>query len=589
MRIPRRGLERFVRDVADQCLISQVERTNRGAMFSNYALTGSENASDAAMFNKTFAYLDDLESLLYSPVSLRFHISDPDNPNVLGDAKGKAAAAKLRQMARTSDTDTMISEAVFWSLVKGKALVKQTIKRGAFSPALVQPEAFGVFNENHTKLDEDMEAFTHSMLITPYQFRRLIWNHPDRDKLEKKAKRYQRESRGGLSPANGASKQVIVGGLYPFQAAGSTTPNNTRGIVDWMGGPSPMLSPSILQSLMQLDEVWVWDDEAQDWATFQIIGNDMLIFGGLFIANAFAWDPQARQSVPNLKGHHPFSDISPNRIDGYFWGRSEVINVALLQEAINSRLSGINRLLRMEEDPPKRFIGGSGVNQAALSRFSKPGGYWVDGNPNAKVENMPVEIKGDLWASLHEYERMMDEVGGLPPTGRGHGEAGVRSQAHAETLVRMFSPRFKDRALLVERDVEGIGGMMLELAKAHVDKKLTAWVPEAAAGLEKPPLPDPLTVAPVKGDVAVRFSFADLSEDVVLSVDSHSSSPAFSEESKSLLFNLVKAGAAGPGDLLDHTDAPDPEELAAGLRRRQAAVAESKAQEAQLKLVGKSK
>src|SRR5579863_482154 len=276
MRIPRgkRELIRFVRETVDQCLTSQMDRINRGAMFTNYAMTGSEQPANAALFNKTFAYLDDLESLLYSPVSLRFHISDPDVPNLLSEAKGRAAAAKLRSLAEQSDTDTMISDAVFWSLVKGKTLIKQTWKGDGFAPTLVQPEAFGVLRENHGKLDSDMEAFVHSMLITPYQFRRMVWNASDRKELERKAKRYPRSDRSPLSEA-AAQKQVIVGGLYPFQPAGSNTPNKTRGIVDWMSGPSPILSPEQEDSLLQLDELWVWSDEDDDWVTFQIIGSEM--------------------------------------------------------------------------------------------------------------------------------------------------------------------------------------------------------------------------------------------------------------------------------------------------------------------------
>ncbi len=577
-----------VREITDQCLTSQTERINRGAMFTNYAMTGSENPSDAALYNKTYAYLDDLDSLLYSPISLRFHISDPDVPNILEEAKGRSAAAKLRQFARQSDTDTKMSEAVFWALVKGKTILKQMWKRGGFAPELIQPESFGVLRENHNKLDEDMEAFTHTMLITPYQFRRLIWEHPDRAELEKKAKRYTRTERPDLAPA-GAQKQVIVGGLYPFQAAGSNTPNNTRGIVDWMSGPNPMLSPSVEESLMQLDETWIWDDERADWSTFQSIGNEMMIMGRYQIINAYAYNPATKQEDPVLKGSHPFHEFSPNRLDGYFWGRSEIINVALLQEAINSRLNGINKILRKQEDPPTKFTGTTGVNQNALAKFRKPGGTWQDANPNAKIEDMTPQVPETLFLSLHELERMFDEMSGKPPTARGHGEAGVRSSAHADSLIRMASPRFKDRALLIERDVEGVEAGMLDLARVHESKKLIAWVPEGAAGLEKSAIPDPLLIPPVAGQTPVYFSFADLPEDVVCTVDSHSSSPAFSEEAKQTALLLLKTGAMGPEDLVYHLDAPDPEELVAGIQRRAAAREAAQKEQMQLKLVTSGK
>src|SRR6184192_3603972 len=170
MLIPSRGLERFVREVADSCLASQRLRIERGAMFRNYFLHGAEQPSDAAMFNKTFAYLDDLSSLLFSPVSLRFHVEDADYPNVVEQIKGRAAATKLRAMSRRSDTDTVTGEANLWSLVKGKTFMKMKWERGGFTPRLIQPEAMGVYNESHLKLDQDMEAFVHSYLVTTHQF-----------------------------------------------------------------------------------------------------------------------------------------------------------------------------------------------------------------------------------------------------------------------------------------------------------------------------------------------------------------------------------------------------------------------------------
>ena len=576
MLIPSKHLERFVREIADQCLVSLVDRTNRGVVFENYATCGAQDPSDAAIFNKTYSYLDDLESLLYSPLSLRFHIGDPEIPNVLDEAKGKAASARLRSMARKSETDTMISAAVRMGLVKGKGFIKQMFKRGEFSPELVPPESMGVFRESHDKLDEDMEAFVHRTLITPYQFRRLIWNHPDKAKLEQKAKSYLREAQGGMTNA-GSNNQITIGGMYPFQPANSGSPNNTRGVVDWMSSPKPDLDPKLQGSMLELDELWVWNDKKQNWSTFQLIGDDMLIFGKYQIANAFSYNPESQTDADCLKGHHPFNEFCVNPVEGYFWGRSEIANIALLQEAINARINGTNRLLRKQEDPPTKFVGGTGVNQLALSRFNKPGGYWVDSSPNAKIDRDAPQIPADLSGSLHENDRMFDEMGGLPPTARGYGEAGVRSQAHAETLIRMFSPRFKDRALLVERQVAGLGGIMLDLARAHVDRKLFAWVPEKQAGAEKSVIDNPLLLPPAPGLVPVQFAFADLDDEVTLSVDSHSSSPAFSQEANQQNLTLVKLGAMSPEDYVEHSDSPDPEELTAGIQRRAHAQAEQQA------------
>lgn len=570
MKIPSRKLEEFVRELCDECLTSQVERTQRGQAYKNYFLFGAQQVQDAAIFNKTFAYIDDLESMLYSPLSLRFNIGNPELPNVLSESKGRAASTKLRHMARKSDTDTLISGAVCWSLVKGKAFIKQTFKGTNFSPELIQPESMGVLRENHDKLDADMEAFVHRQFITPYQFARLIEGHPDEEALIKKSRQYVREAKANPD-ANNSVMQVIVGGLQPFQPAGGAA-TSQRGIVDWMGGPTPVLSPNISQALLPLDELWVWDDKRKDWATFLMIGSNMLILGKYFFCNALAWNATSRMDMPELSGRHPFVEFSPNRLDGYFWGRSEIANVALLQEMINKRINGINRLLRLQEDPPKKYIGSNGVNQAALTRFNKPGGYWTESNPNAKVETMAPEMPPTLFLDLHEAERMFDEMGGLPPIAKGHGESGVRSAGHAETLVRMFSPRFKDRALLVERDVEALGALMLDLARVHVPDKLVAWVDKGLAGVEAQ-MASELIQPPAPNQVGVYFTFADLDEDVTLTVDSHSSSPVFAQEAKGLVFDLLKIGAMTPEQVVEHVDAPDPDGLIAGIQRREASKA----------------
>jgi hypothetical protein len=589
MRVPRTHLERFVSELTSECLISRDTRINRYIAYKNTYLLGSENPDQAAIFNKTYTYIDDLESLLYSPVSLRFHVGQYETPNVIDLGKFRVASNRMHQQIRQSNLDTMISEAVEWSLVKGKAFVKTLWGANGLSPHLVQPENFGVLQENRTKLDKDMEAFVHTTYITPYQFRRLVWNHPNREALLKKAKRYTRPAKGDTMDDASAMKQIIIGGLYPLQAAGLTSQNATRGIVDWMSGPAPELSPSLVQQIMRLDELWVWDDEQDDWSTFQIIGDDMLIMGEDFVTNALAYDPLSCKKDPQLVGHHPFSEFCPNRIDNYFWGRSEIINVALLQECINARVTGINMLLRLQENPPKKFRGVAGVNQNVLARLNKPGGHWNDSNAAADVANMAPEIPDTLWASLHEYERMFDEMGGLPPIAKGRGESGVRSQGHAETLVRMFTPRFKDRALLVERDVEAIGGLVLDLCKAHISEKMTAWVPGPAAGLEANKEENVFRLPPVPGQVPVDFSFADLPRDARVTVDSHSASPAFSMEAKQLAFELLKIGAMDPEQLVEHVDAPDPEELMAGIERREFAKAEFLKQHPELALKGKKK
>ena len=585
MHIPTRDLEGFARNLANICMSSRPSRQNRGTFFESYATAGSADASAPAMFNKTYAALDDLESLLFSPVSLRFAITDPDLPNIVNESKGRVAASRIRKYCRQTDADNLISQAVGISLRKGLGLIKTNVVNKEFSNQLVQPENFGVLHENHCRLDADMEAFAHRMLITPAQFRNLIKGRPDEADLKERAKSHMQGLTGGMRDASGSAMNIVTGGLYPFQAGGAGLPNQSRGIVDWMSQPKANIDPTVESSMLEMDELWVWDDKRGDWATFQIIGDNILLGGKYQITSAFSYNTQARQTDPTLKGNHPFSIFCANPVPEYFWGVSEITRLILLQEAINSRITGINKMLRKQEEPATKFVGSTGVNQQALSRFNKPGGYWTDSNPNAKIERDNVQIPEALWHSLHEYERMFDEMMGLPPIAKGQGEQGVRSGAHADTLIRMFSPRFKDRALLVERDVEKFGALMLDLARAHIDQKMIAWVPKESAGFENSSAEgeEALLIPPAKGLVAVTFAFADLPDDVSLTVDSHSSSPAFSQDAKELAFNLQRIGAMSPAQLVDHVDVSDPDDLRANIMRREVARAEAAAKEQELK------
>jgi hypothetical protein len=588
MLIPGSDLDDFVRELTNQCFESRIDRINRGAFFENYFESGSENAQDPALFNKIYASIDDIESLLYSPIGLRFKLSDAEVPNILNQKKGRTVAAKVRNACRRAEMDSMISSAVRVALVKGKSFIKSAVrgKTHELHGTLIQPEDMGVLRENHTVLDQDMEGFAQRTMITLWQFQRLLKSLGWSDKHEREAiervKNQQIQSTGAEKDKSSAM-QITTGGMWPLQPA-SSGPSQARGIADWLSAPKPNLAPAIQQTLLSLDETWLWDDKREDWATFQMIG-DVLLMGRFQLVNALAYDADTKQSSPFLKGEHPYREFCVNPVDDYFWGASELRHLVTLQESLNSRLIGINRMHRQQEDPSIRFSGSTGVNQQAISRYKKPGGYWSDSSPQGKVERDKIEIPQDLHASVHELERMFDDMVGLPPVTRGKGDAGVRSHRQHDSMVKQASPRFKDRALLVERSVEAVGGLILDLKRAHSADKLIAWVPKEEAGAEGDE-PDPLMPPPAKGLVSVRFTYADIPEDVTVMVDSHSSSPAFSEEAKMLHFDLLKVGAESKDELVEHVDVGDPEGLQAGIMRRDIAAAEAQKQAEAMKLLG---
>jgi hypothetical protein len=573
MRIPSTGVAKWAAGVIEQCAASRDERINRGAMYRNLYLTGSDDG-EPAVYNKTFAYIDNLSSYLYSPVELRFGIEKYGSSTSADRAKASAAASGLHRRLRQSNVDTMIEEAVIWSLVKGKSFIKLLWGAEGFEPYLVQPETIGVFREDISILDEQ-EAFFHSSYYTPGGFAQHVENHPDKAEILKQVGKHTHPSNEANNPdSNNMLKQVIIGGLNPFRSSGSNKTQG-RGVVDWLGGPSPSLSPKVLSSLIRLDELWIKDTERGDYTTLQLAG-DVLVEGKTRYRNSIAdgFDPDNPKKFLDtdtfnpLTGHHPFIEFCPNKLSGYFWGRSELCNIALLQVMINKRIDGINSLLRRQENPPRLFTGGAGPTQQQYAKLNKPGGYLTDSNPQGKMQDLAPGLPEGLWESLHEMEAFYDKMAGFTPTLQGRGESGVRAGGHSESLTKNASPRFKDRALVIERSVEGLGGLALDYLKAKDGTKLTAWVMPKEESIDVSVQPDPLLAEPpVQGMKAIEFLYSHLPERCKVVVDSHSSSPAFSHETRGLLFDLFKAGAINKEQLVTHTAPPGEDTMIEDIKR----------------------
>lgn len=566
-KIPKRRIGFWAKELIDTCSASRQERIQRGAMYRNLYLTGDESG-DPATYPKTFAYIDNLSSYLYSPIELRYGIEHYGPAGAVTQAKSRAAAAFLHRHVRRSQLDMTIAEAVTWGLVKGKTFVKQLWANKQIDPHLVQPEMMGVLNESVDTLDRQ-EAFCHTTYITPTTFQRLVDGRDDEKELLRNVAKYASPNKDGSDPTqNTMLRQVILGGLTPYQPQGSTGASQ-RGIVNWLGAPSPTFAPQLLSKLIRLDELWVWNSEQEDWVTIQQAGPDCVLEGRIQLRNSFAdaINTMYLGSTDNpLSGLHPFVEYCPQPIDHYFWGRSELNNVGLLQKQLNVRVNGINALLRRQEDPPL-FGSSTSINQTAVAKMRKPGGYLSDPNPNSKMTPILPQLPEGLYQSVNETLQWFADMGGFTPVISGQGESGVRSQGHAETLVRTSSPRFKDRALVVERSVEESGGLALSMLKAHCPTPVIAWVKSGEKTIEAMQLDPELHEPPAPGMKGIEFLMKHLDPDLRVTVDAHSGSPAFSEDVKKLAFDLQARGAITPQQLIEATHPPNEDEALAALLR----------------------
>ena len=575
MFIPQRNIPSWATELVHACTADLDERIQRGAMYRNLYLTGDPNGQPVT-YPKTNSYIDNQAAWLFSPEELAFKLRFHNGGNKTLRRQGMAASSELRVMLSNAGVYDVISSAVEWALVKGCSFIKLLWDDGDFKPHLIQPESMGVLLPNKPSLAEQ-PAFTHSTYYTPSQFMVAFSALENLQEIIKQTIKQARLKEDDRPDRANQMKQIVLGGLNPYKQAGTSSNNNT-GIVDWLGSPSAQFDSKTLAELIRVDELWVRDSRTNDWATFHIVGN-VMVTGDKAIRNSFSdmYDPENKERSLGhefrehnpLSGIHPFVLVSPNKLDGYLWGRSELCNVGVAQMQINKRISGIQRLLRQQEDPSRFFSGGTGITRDKYSALKLPGAYFVDPSPTAKMQDVFPKLPEGLWESLHEIEAIFDEMSGLPPVLKGRGESGVRAQGHAETLTRNASPRFKKDALSVERSVEDLANLALSILRAKDPRTLVAWLdPTSENVAANLPADMEELEPPTPGMKPLPFQWRLLPDDARVIVDSHSASPAFIHEARSLMFDLAKAGAVTPEQLVEHTNPPGEDDIVADLHNK---------------------
>jgi hypothetical protein len=575
MKIPDKIKDRtrFAAWLVKACTASRAERVQRGLSFRNLFLTGDENGIPQT-YLRTQDMIRDIAAFLFSPADLRFTIDYFGQVSPAERAKAMAAASGLHQSITEAEVDESCSASVLWGLIKGKTIHQTVWSRNGLEPYVIQPEAFGVYNESISLL-ERQEAFVHTTFPTRTRFAQIISGLPVKRQIEilRAVDSIAVRTREG-EDHNNVLKQVIVGGLYPYTTGGSPA-QTSGGMVTYLFAPQASMEAGVVDSLVPMDELWVWNDDQDDWATMTLVG-DQLIFGDHELFNAFSSQHalKTKDDRNPLAGKHGFVEFCPLPLEGYFWGVSYVYLVALLQRSINKRIDGINQMLRKQEDPPRFMTGSTTVNQNAYAKLNRPGGYFTDGSPNAKIQDIVKDVPGDIWRDFLQLNSMFDTIAGTPAITQGQGEGSVRSQGHAETLLRTGAARHKDPALKIERSVANVGGISLSLLQAKSTETLVAWLPPNTESIEIDEHPDPSLEPPVKGMKPVSFQFRHLSNRAKVAVDGHSSSPAFSEEARKLAFGLAKAGAMSPTRLIEATHPPQEDALVEDQERKDIAQAE---------------
>jgi len=445
---------------------------------------------------------------------------------------GDSSARYLTRQFERQDLDIKFGSGVDESLLYGAKIFKLMWGHNGLTGRLINPWNFGVFREDLNSLSEQ-EVMVETMYITKQDLWRRISHLPDASDIFKRATANAKKGAGGDDSDVSYFRQVVL--------AGSGSPVDTSGAGSSAIGGSvspagnyPMLSPTIAASLITMHELTILDDDTGDYTTVQFVEPDIIL------------TPNGKKHNLFVKGEHPYTLIQPNAVEGYIWGKSELLDLIPLQDLLSERLVDIRKLMSMQYDKLLAFIGFEGMNDETYDQF-KNAGYISQSQPGAKVEDLTPKLPAESFMDVEKIIAFMDDIGGFQNILSGQGENGVRAASHAQTLMRTASPRLRDRAILVERQLCEIANKAFELLRAKEAKAHWAGSPDKT------------------------FLLSSIPDDYRVSVDSHSSSPIYQEDHKQQAFALLKAGVIDGESAIDMLEIPNKDKLKLKFREREAA------------------
>jgi hypothetical protein len=524
-------LEEWSKEIIDECMGSAQERGTVYTRAGQYYYQGTGD-SRAAIYNKTKGFVDKLAGFLMQPTDVRFNVAyDSSEPDDVLD-RAQLVGEKLTADFQLTNSDVTFAEAVTWSLVNGVQMLKLRPDGESFKMAPVHPENFGVLSETVLNLHEQ-EAFCHVSFPTLSRLRTMLQeiNHPREDDIIAQVLE-ARPTEKDTEPDT-YFHQMVVGGMQPIGSEGSAP--SASGIVNVFPVPAPWKPQKKISRTVRHCELWVRDRNRNgDYTVIQVIyGKPCIIIEG----------DVTRRNLSRVPGHSAFVKVQPQCTPGYFWGRSIIADIQMLQDLLNKRLRDLKVIWDREVAAPQALSGFTSVTEEQYYKIISEGGFINDPNPNAKAQKIMNPPQQGYLEELEFIWKMFDEASGFSPIMSGQGEPGVRAGVHAQTLVRTSSPRLIDQAARIERQLADCGYLGLRIQQAM----------------------DPYIYKTDKGQ---DFFLSQLPEGFQVVVDSHSASPAFAEDNRQVAIALARAGAVDAEDLIHMVHPPGAQLLLANLRRR---------------------
>ena len=491
--------EAFYDELIGKCFLSRPERSAQHARLRNFYLFGT-HSGQRALFNKIQPHIDLLTSFLFSSETTRFSMS-------LGAGVSTEEYKKMQPLSRAvqdewlrANIDMTFGEALKWALVSGSSFIKLFWRQGLHA-YLVESHQVGVLREDAPYLDRQ-ECIAHRYSITESELRYRLTSHPNREKI------LARVQFGG-SPQQDAKPSGLMNVII-----NSVTPTIT-GVIDGRLSGSDYL-PEVDESLINMTELWIWNDEIDDYQTVTMADPGVVIYDR---RNIF------------VTGEQPLVQIVPSPLYNYFWGESEVDRLTLLQEKRSARMDEIINLLTAQLKPPTVLTGQWGIQDEKEFAFGMPGSFLSSDDAQAKMERFAPDLPNDVFAEIKEIDTMVDEASGITSIMQGMGEKGVRGRGHADALARLGSTRAKRRALIVEDSLEKIATLTLRCIQKYDDRRLM-------------------------DEDGNPFIAEQFTKDYVMKVDAHSNSPIFVEDQRDIAGVLFEAKAIDRRTLIEMMNPP---------------------------------
>lgn len=523
----------FFRQLIERCRVSRTERREQYTSRRLYWLFGTDGSypnSDVDLglgpppANKIYPHLDLITSFLYAQETTRFSTTlgaEVPEPYMAWVPK---LNERINDVWHVSNTDLIFGTALNLALVFDSMFIKPIWRGNGLYPGVVFPHNFGVLREDTSMLSRQ-EAFCHWYTITESQFRNDYAGLP---RLNSVLEKLNKRGSGMIEAQEAGIDRIIMSAQSPL--GGSTGPPQGTGVIDWLSQVSMNYVPRVREELIEMVELFVWDDALHDYRIVTLADPDVPIFD------------RPLKNVGWMEHEPPFVQICPNPDPHYFWGMSEVERLIPLQAARNRALAQIEHLNDLQAHPPSTASGFPSDMLEMQYVMDSPNGFLNQPDPAStggggpKADRIKIELPPDLYERMARLDEMFDEMSGLPPITQGKNPPGVRAGGHAMDLAKLGTARARKRALVIEDSLEQLATVYLRLLMKYDPDILEA------------PAPD--------GKGAEHFVAAQFTDSFLVKVDAHSNSPIFVDDMTALAFQLFKAKAITRARLLEMVNVP---------------------------------